>query len=199
LRTARHKRCVRPTGAIAIAASALLVCACGGSSGTRVTTFTAARLHGDVVSNGTVTHTPIAGSGGSASNDDNPSRADSGGRAASGESNPCELVSKAEAQRMLGAPIAAPQEAPLGPTCIYQPAGAHNAVTVVIETTDFAKLRSQMRNRRRMTIAGRVAYCGDLGRPNTLVALKLGRVLSITAPCTIGLRFAAAALPRIPG
>jgi hypothetical protein len=106
-------------------------------------------------------------------------------------------VSKSEAQAIIGGPIATPQEAPLGPTCIYQPLGAKSFVTLTVESIDFAKVRSQLRNRRRVTVGHRTAYCGDYGKPMTFVPLANGRVLNVTAPCAVGTRFAAKALSRL--
>jgi hypothetical protein len=134
--------------------------------------------------------------GGKATNDDNPGRADSGQSKASG-ANPCALVSRVEAQAIIGKPIATPQEAPLGPTCIYQRLDAGSTVTIDVESVDFAKLRSLIRNRARVAVAGRTAYCGDYGRTTTFVPLGAHRMLSIAAPCAVGVRFAAKAIPRL--
>ena len=136
---------------LAIAGTTALLAACGGSSSTqragattgadsttsvhaRVATTRAsaaeaaateaAKAHRDIVTTGVVTHHPLHGTGGSEINDDNPGNADVGSNPAAGEENPCKLVSQAQAQAIVGRPVAAPQEAPLGPTCIYQPVGA---------------------------------------------------------------------------
>ena len=53
-------------------------------------------------------------------------------------SNPCTLVSRAEAQAILGRPIDTPVDAPLGPTCIYQLVGTRNLVTLTAESIDFS-------------------------------------------------------------
>jgi len=141
----------------------------------------------------------MRGTGGGAVNDDNPGKSDSGrGQATAGQTYPCKLVSKAEAQAIIGEPIATPQEAPLGPTCIYQPLGAKSFITLAVETVDFAKTKSQIRHLSRVMVRGRTAYCGDYGRPTTFVPLAGGRVLNITAPCALGARFAAKAVPRLP-
>ena len=108
------------------------------------------------------------------------------------------LVSKSEAQAIVGGPVATPQEAPLGPTCIYQPLGAKSFITLAVESLDFAKTRSQVHHLIRVTVRGRTAYCGDYGRLTTFVPLAGGKVLNITAPCALGTRFAAKALPRLP-
>ena len=87
-------------------------------------------------------------------------------------------------------------EAPLGPTCIYQPIGAKNLVTLTLESIDFATVRPHIRNLTQFDVSGRTAYCGTYGQPMTFVPLARGRVLNVTAPCAIGIRFAAKALPR---
>jgi hypothetical protein len=139
----------------------------------------------------------MRGTGGSEVNDDNPAIADSGHGKSTGQLDPCTLVSRSEAQAIIGGQIAAPQEAPLGPTCIYQRVGAKSAITLTVESIDFAKVSPLVRHRVRVQVAGRTAVCGDYGRPTTFVPLSGGRVLSITAPCGIGTRLAAKALPRL--
>jgi hypothetical protein len=136
----------------------------------------------------------MRGTGGSELNDDNPGRADSGH--ATGR-NPCTLVSKTEAQAIIGKPLATPEEAPLGPTCIYRTPGATGYVTVAVESLDFAKIRSQLRHPIKVNIGGRAAYCGDYGQPTTYVSLTGSRVLNVTAPCGLGIRFAAKAIGRL--
>ncbi len=190
------------------AAAALLIAACGGSSSTHTATasdgqsaagksaHSTAWLHRDVVSDGAITQRPMRGTGGRAINDDNPGRADSGGGRATGQ-NPCALVPRAEAQAIVGRPIDAPVEAPLGPTCIYRSPGAKTLITLAVESVDFPKIRSQIRNRTRIEVGGRTAYCGDYGQSTMFVPLPGGRVLSITAPCAVGARLAAKALPRL--
>jgi hypothetical protein len=125
------------------------------------------------------------------------SSADRAGQPATGQSDPCKLVSTAEAQAILGRPIDTPVEAPQGPTCIYRPIGAKNFVTLTIEAIDLAKALPRVRDRRRVDVAGRIAYCGTYGQSMTFVQLTRGRVLNVTAPCAVGVRFAAKALPRL--
>jgi hypothetical protein len=209
LMAARYKSRAWLSCAILFVAAALLIAACGSSSSTRSATasagqnasdgpapHTTAQLHHDVVSDGAVTQRPARGTGGNAINDDNPGRADSGGGQATGQS-PCALVSRAEAQAIVGRPIDAPVEAPLGPTCIYQPRGGKALITLTVESIDFSKIRAQIRDPTRVEVGGRTAYCGNYGQPVTLVPLAGGRILDVTAPCAIGVRFAAKALPRL--
>jgi len=207
--------------AILFAAAALLIAACGGSShAPSVVTSTTSTAAGgapaadaasgspghphrlgagrDTVSSGAVTQRPVRGTGGNEINDDNPGRADGGNGTATGQ-NPCALVSKAEAQAIIGEPIATPQEAPLGPTCIYRPLGTKGLTTIAVESLDIAKIRSQIRNLRRVAVGGRTAYCGDYGRPAIFVPLAHGQVLNVVAPCAVGTRLAGKALSRLEG
>ena len=98
---------------------------------------------------------------------------------------------------IVGAPIATPQEAPLGPTCIYERRGGGDLITVAVESLEFATIRSKIRDTIRATVVGRTAYCGDYGRPTTFVPLAHGRVLNVSAPCAVGTRFAEKALRRL--
>lgn len=149
---------------------------------------------------------PAAGTGGDVANDDNPtgsdkaSRADSGGPTVQGQPNPCALVSQAKAQAFTGKQLATPKEAPLGPTCLYQVSGARTtAATVVVETVAFSTLRPHVKGLSQSTIQGHTAYCGVYGVATTFVPLSGKRVLTITAPCAVGAKFAATALPKLAG
>jgi hypothetical protein len=200
------------------ALAALLIAACGGSShASSVASSTAApdaaggvpasaashspghphRLSAgrDTVSTGKVIHRPIRGTGGSEINDDNPGRADSGTGTATGP-NPCDLVSKAQAQAIIGAPVAS-QEAPLGPTCIYEARGGKEPITVAVETVAFAKIRPMIHHPTRTIFLGHTLYCGEYGRPTTFVPLAHGQVLNVSASCSLGVRFAEKALSQL--
>jgi hypothetical protein len=157
---------------------------------------------GDIVSDGTTVKRPMRGTGGSEINDDNPGNADSGDsstavKPASGQLNPCTLVTSAEAQAIVGEPIETTEEAPLGPTCIYQPKGTKSSITLTVESIDFAKLEPLVHNKIHLAIAGHVAYCGVYGRATTFVLLSRDRVLNVAAPCPVGRRLAETALPRL--
>jgi hypothetical protein len=208
-----HARAARVLGVILPMAAAMFIAACGGSSSTRSTTapgtqsaasegaaVAAAKAHRDVVINGAVAQRPFRGTGGGEINDDNPGNADSPNtnvRPAHPQSDPCMLVSRAEAQAILGRPIDSPVEAPLGPTCIYQAMGAKSFITLAVESIDFARIKPHIRARAQFNVSGRTAYCGTYGQPTTFVPLASGRVLRIIAPCGLGTRFAAKALPRV--
>jgi hypothetical protein len=51
--------------------------------------------------------------------------------------------------------------------------------------------------RQKLTVAGRTAYCGKLGRQLLVVPLTSGQMLSISAPCSVARQFAAAALVHL--
>lgn|GEM_PF-3979401 len=150
------------------------------------------------MTSGVVTQRAAPGTGGDSANDDNPTRADVGSNdEGGGEVRPCKLVTHSQAQAILGHSIAAPQEAPLGPTCIFQSTGSPGTITLAVESIDFASIKAHMHNRKQVKVAGHRAYCGYYGQQMTYVLLPGGRVLNVTAPCSLGLRFAAAALPHL--
>jgi len=193
----------------------LLITGCGGSSSSssssshtagaaaaessfnKPATNTAGQAPHDPVTDGVVKHRPLHGTGGKEINDDNPGRADSGNQSTAGQSNPCALVSRAQAQAIMRGPIEAPQEAPLGPTCIYQATGTKDFITLSIQPRSFATVSPAIRHRTRFTLAGRSAYCGVYGQPTTFVPLNNGRVLDVTGPCRLGRLFAAKAIAEL--
>jgi hypothetical protein len=197
----------KPLCPIGVLAAALLIAGCGSSSSRSSATVAAAQKGSaaytahDPVSNGSITHKAFPGTGGGEINDDNPADVpgpgDTSVRRAPGPRNPCTLVSRTEAQGILGRPIATPIEAPLGPTCIYRPLGAGSFVTLTLGSSDFAKVKPHLRGRTEQNVDGRIAYCGDYGQATTFVSLAGGRILTVTAPCALGMRFAAQAVPRL--
>ena len=68
---------------------------------------------------------------------------------------------------------------------------------MTVESIDFAKIKAHIRNRTQFGVGGHIAYCGVYGQPTVFVPLTGGRILTITAPCVTGVRFAATALPRL--
>jgi hypothetical protein len=197
-------------GIVPFAAAALLLASCGSSTSQQPAQRQAAAPHGnDAVSSGAVVQRPAKGTGGAAINDDNPGSADTGGSAntsgnpdtgagtASGRLHPCALISKSQAQAIIGAPLASTEEAPLGPTCIYKPRGAGALVTVAVETIDLAALRRGMRRPVRTVVAGHTVYCAENGQTASYSPIPGGRVLDITAPCPVGARLAALALRKL--
>ena len=103
---------------------------------------------------------------------------------------------RSEARAILGRPIAAPVTAPQGPTCIYEQR-RDRAVTLAVEARDFEAIRRGSRPLARVRVDDRNGYCVEYGSVMMYVPLASGRVLNITAPCTIAARFAAKALPRL--
>jgi len=115
--------------------------------------------------------------------------------------NPCTLVSRAEAQTILGKPVDQPVSAPQGPTCIYKPRGTTRVVTLAVESLHFSttKPQAQLRDRMSVTVSGHTAYCGVAGTPTMILPLPAGRFLDVTAPCPLAAAFAAKALGRLAG
>jgi hypothetical protein len=110
---------------------------------------------------------------------------------------PCNLVRPAEASQFLGAAVRAPLEAPQGPTCIYRTKTGAGFVTIAVQRLDFKLIRRQMRDRRRVAVSGRPAYCGNYGQPMLYAPLAGGRVLTIGARCGVAQRFASLAVRRL--
>lgn len=110
---------------------------------------------------------------------------------------PCNLVTRAQASAILGAPIQQPLEAPQGPTCIYRSKDGASFITLAVQTADFAKLRRQLRHSERVEVSNRTAYCGKFGQPTLYLGLAAGRVLSVAAPCDVAKRFATKALRQL--
>lgn len=110
---------------------------------------------------------------------------------------PCNLVTKTQAQAILGSRILTPKEASLGPTCIYQTPRATKFVTLAVQSADMADLKRRLREIRRVEISSRPAFCGRLGQAVLYLPLAGVRVLSISAPCATAQRFAAIALSRL--
>jgi hypothetical protein len=110
---------------------------------------------------------------------------------------PCNLVTKAQAQAIVGLPLRDPLEAPRGPTCIYRSQDGKRLITLAVQPLDFAKLKRRIRGRQAVSVANRSAFCGTLGAPVLYVELPKRRVLSVAAGCEVGKQFAAAAVRRL--
>src|SRR3954447_21966678 len=82
---------------------------------------------------------------------------------------PCNLVTKAQARAIVGAPMSEPIEAPLGPTCIYRTQDRKTFVTVAVPSLRFSKLKRQIHEREPVKIGHRTAYCASIGRPTLYV------------------------------
>jgi hypothetical protein len=110
---------------------------------------------------------------------------------------PCNLVTKAQAQAIVGLPLRDPLEAPRGPTCIYRSQDGKRLITLAVQSLDFAKLKRRIHGRQAASIANRNAFCGTLGAPVLYVELPKRRVLSVAARCEVGKQFATAAVRRL--
>jgi hypothetical protein len=71
-------------------------------------------------------------------------------------------------------------------------------VTLVVEQASIKALREGARKATPVTIAGKTGYCVRYESTSVIVAAGGRRVLQVTGPCAAGVRFAAAALPKIP-
>jgi hypothetical protein len=113
--------------------------------------------------------------------------------------NPCSLVTRAQAQAILGKPVGRPVDAPQGPTCVYTVQGFKGPITVAVVATNFSTVKPQahLRDRMSVKVGGHAAYCGVAGSPTMVVPLASGKFLTVTAPCPIAASFAATALGHI--
>lgn len=110
---------------------------------------------------------------------------------------PCNLVTKAQAGAIVGAPLQDPLEAPQGPTCIYRSKDGKRFVTLAVQSVPFSKLKHQMHKRQQVAVSNKTAFCGMLGQPILYVPLSGSRVLSVAAPCQVARKFAARAVLRL--
>jgi hypothetical protein len=110
---------------------------------------------------------------------------------------PCNLVTKAQAQAIVGLPLRDPLEAPRGPTCIYRSRDGKRLITLAVQPLDFAKLKRRVHGGQAVSVANRSAFCGTLGAPVLYVELPKRRVLSVAARCEVGKQFATAAVRRL--
>jgi hypothetical protein len=110
--------------------------------------------------------------------------------------NPCKLVTSREVSAITHRHVTRQTEAPLGPTCIYK-LGAHDEITLAIDTGTLSERVSHARGPRRVTVSGRRGYCVSMGRPTLYVELPRRRILDIAASCAVATRIAAKALSRI--
>jgi hypothetical protein len=111
---------------------------------------------------------------------------------------PCRLISKAQASAILGEGVQTSVGAQ-GPTCIYTPNGAKPQMTVAIEQTSLQDLREHATKATGLAVGSAAGWCLDYGSTSVAVELEEGRVLRVTGPCSVAARFAARALPSVPG
>jgi hypothetical protein len=183
-------------GAAAMAA-ALAIAGCGGSSDTGTSggagTTTGA---GTAAVNG---HDPVAESGGSTEivTAQYPSGRDTDEVSVTGAKpiKTCWLVPKAQAEGILGDGVAV-AERPLGPTCVY--VGSGREVDLAVEQGSVKQLKNGAKHVESVTVDGRAGYCVTYQSTSVVLDIGSGEVLQVTGPCQAGVRFAAAALPRVP-
>jgi hypothetical protein len=201
------------TGALLAGVAALLLSACGGSSADSSSTATTGAAsadngHAPVQAARNVHPVPQAlGAGKVITSQSSPFKArqpsgsvdDEVNASGAKTLNPCTLVTREEAQTIVGKPVGNPVDAPQGPTCVYSVQGAKAPVTLAVQALHFStvKPQSQLQDRITLAIAGHSAYCGVAGVPTLIVPLSAGRFLSVVAPCPIAASFAAKALRRI--
>jgi hypothetical protein len=115
-----------------------------------------------------------------------------------GPVKPCSLVPSGEAAAILGTPVRA-TTGEQGPTCIYEAQGSKRVVTLVVERIDLPSLRDHASAATRVAVAGRAGWCLRYQSTSLVVPLAEGNVLNVTGSCKLATRFAARAIPRIPG
>jgi len=114
--------------------------------------------------------------------------------------NPCALVDRGEAQRIMGAAVQRPVLAPQGPTCIYRMRDSKRQVTIALQSSPPAGRPEQDRltHRMRVRVAGTHAYCGIAGQPTLILPLRGRRFIAVAAvPCPLAAAFAARALAHL--
>lgn len=111
--------------------------------------------------------------------------------------NPCALVTKAQAQTILGGRLLDPVVAPQGPTCIYRSRSGERFATIAIQAQRFDDVRAQIRRIERVEVSDHTAYCGMHGQPVLYLPLSGSRLLSVAAPCETAARFARRAAPQL--
>jgi hypothetical protein len=112
--------------------------------------------------------------------------------------NPCDLLASPGSSQDTELPFSL-QEAPQGPTCLIRPktGKGRGMLTLSVQSVDFARLRSQLRQPRSVTVSGRTAYCGQYGQAMLYVPVGGHRVLSIAGPCAMAQRIAVRAVEQL--
>jgi hypothetical protein len=110
---------------------------------------------------------------------------------------PCKLVTPEQAAGILGAPILAPAEAPLGPTCVYRTRSPQAFATVSVQSLDADQLKTLIRGVDAVSVGGREGHCGRSDPTNLYVPLSGERVLTVGGACDVARAFAAKALARL--
>jgi hypothetical protein len=108
---------------------------------------------------------------------------------------PCSLVTGKEANAILGGNVRKSEHLQ-GPTCVFS--GSGRQISLVVEEVPLKPLVNGARKAQQLTVKGQKAWCLHYEMSSVVTSVGKGRVLQITGPCQAGVRFAAAAIPRIP-
>jgi hypothetical protein len=122
-----------------------------------------------------------------------------GSEAASGSSPkaPCRLVTRSQAQTILGQTVQKPVEAPQGPTCIFRSDDGKQFVTLAVQQRSVKDLMREVGKREAVKVNDSVGFCGRKGQQTLYVALSPQRVLSVGAPCEVAQEFAERAMRQL--
>jgi hypothetical protein len=112
-------------------------------------------------------------------------------------SNPCALVTRTQAQAILGGRLLDPVVAPQGPTCIFRDRSGQSFATISLQPVTIERLRRQAHRLKAVSVAGHDAYCGVNGAPVLYLPVAGGRTLTVSAQCEIAMRLAARAVPQL--
>lgn len=111
--------------------------------------------------------------------------------------DPCSLVTRSEVESAAGATLSAGVEAPLGPSCIFKRGGRAPDIALAVVPLSFAEARHSLPRPEAVTVGAHTAYCGGPAHAVLLVSVAPGRVLSVSAPCSVARRIAAIAIGRL--
>jgi hypothetical protein len=111
--------------------------------------------------------------------------------------NPCTLMTRSEAQGILGGTVAKPQLGLQGPTCIYQTRRIKQPITLTLQHVPLATAARLGRNVIHTDVSGRKAVCVSDGGVRLLVPLSTSSVLTVGGPCPIAAHVAETALRRL--
>jgi hypothetical protein len=107
-------------------------------------------------------------------------------------------VTKAEAASALHTALQSADEAPLGPTCVFESSAGAVIATLTIEHGNFEQqVQPRATSVAQAAVAGRTTYCGTLGQPMLWAPLSGSEIFVVTARCDAARALAALVLPRI--
>jgi hypothetical protein len=110
---------------------------------------------------------------------------------------PCNLVTKAQAGKILRTTVDQPVEAPMGPTCVYRSHDGRSFVTLAIKSQSFTRAARLVTGAAPLRVANHRAVCGKAGGPVLYVSLAHGQMLSVAGPCVAAQKFAEKAVGRL--